>query len=272
MVDATNPYADLIPPAGASATPPVTGQGTPANPYADLIPQRPPNWSITGPWYKGGDVTLPQPLQDFGDVMGENASAGAVLPMARMEAQQKGQTLDLPTQMAQLNAAKTRLGPVGSGVAETLGSIASPTSLLNWVPIPGVGGVLAGASHEGLKSYFEGGDAAGDALKGGISGGLAHGVSSVLANPHLLAGAADLLGTGGGMAAVHGLFGDSPAATMLGGQWGSRVVQPLVKKLEEGGGSLANALRPYLTTAIQGPASAIQQTPGNPWSQWVPGQ
>jgi hypothetical protein len=185
--------------------------------------------------------------------------------MARWESQARGQPLDLQTQLAQLDAAKARLGPVASGVADTLGYYASPTTLLNAIPV--AGGGLAGASHEGLKSYFEGGDVAANTLKGGITGLGGTGIAHVLSSPSILSKAVDVGGAGLGMTALHGAFGDSPVATLLGGQMASRWVQPLVKRIEEGGGSWASKLRPYLAAAIQGPASAVQQAPGNPWSQ-----
>lgn len=212
-------------------------------------------------------MTLPQSWQDFGNIAGEQASAGASLPMERATSPTP---LDLQTQLARLDAARTRLGPKASGVADTLGYYASPTTLLNAVPY--IGGTAAGASHEGLKSYFEGGDVPASILKGAATGALSTGIANVLSSPALLSKVIDAGGTGLGMTAAHGLFGDSPAAAMSGAQMASRWVQPLVKRVEEGGGPLANALRPYLAAAIQGPASALQQAPGNPWSQWISGQ
>ena len=210
-------------------------------------------------------MTLPQSWQDFGNIAGEQASAGASLPMARAESQAKGQPLDLSTQLAQLDAARTRLGPTASGVADTLGYYASPTTWLNAIPY--AGGGLAGATHEGLKSYFEGGDVAANTLKGGVEGLGGTAIAHVLTNPKILS---KMLEAGGMTAAgtvAHGLFKDSPAATFLAGNLASKWVQPLVKRVEESGGGVMQALRPYLAAAIQGPASAVQAAPGNPWSQ-----
>jgi hypothetical protein len=50
----------------------------------------------------------------------------------------------------QAEAARQRLGPAAAGSADVVGSILSPTTLLN--AVPGVGPELAGAAHEGIKS------------------------------------------------------------------------------------------------------------------------
>jgi hypothetical protein len=269
-VKTANPYDAFDPPATAA---PVTA--APAAPVAGAPPIAHPVAATPAPpavlpwvtnWSHGGDVNLPQSWQDFGNVAGEQASAGASLPMARMEAQQKGQSLDLPTQLAQLAAAKARLGPGASGVADILGYYASPTTLLN--AIPGAGGGLAGASHEGLKSYFEGGDVAADTLKGGLSGLAATGVAHTLASSSVLSKLLDATGTGGAAAIAHSMFGGSPTAAILGGNMANRWVQPAVKWTEEHGGPLLSKLRPYLAAAIQGPALA----PENPLNQWIAGQ
>ena len=254
--------------APAAAPAPVVAAPAPAAPVVKapvaVAPAKPLPWSID--WSKGGEITLPQSWQDFGDLMGEQASAGASLPMARMESQAKGQPLDLSTQLAQLDAARQRLGPTASGVADTLGYYASPTTWLNRIPV--AGGGLGGALHEGLKSYFEGGDVPSSVLKGGVEGLVGTGAAHVLTNPKILS---KVLEAGGMTAAgtiAHALFKDSPAATYLGGSLASKWVQPLVKRVEESGGVMS-ALRPYLAAVIQGPGSALQAAPGNPWSQWT---
>jgi hypothetical protein len=220
------------------------------NPFDVFDAQPTSHWGVN--WK--GDVTFPQPVQDFGNVAG-NEAAMAISPELR----------------AQSAAAKARLGPVASTVAETLGYYASPTTLLNTVPV--AGGLLAGGLHEGIKSKFEGDDWTTAAEKAGIGGatGLAStGIAHVLTSPSVLSKLVDVAGTGGVGALAQSLFSHSPAAGYVGANMGSRWVQPAVKWVENKSGPLVTALRPYVAAGLQGTTSALQPQQG--WSQWVTGQ
>ena len=120
-----------------------------------------PGWSID--WSKpGGQVTMPQSVQDFGDIAGNEAGMG------------------LPGLRVQTDAARQRLGPAASAVADVAGNILSPTTLLNAVPY--VGPELAGGAHEGIKSYAAGNDwktIGEDALGGVAFGALGQGAARI---------------------------------------------------------------------------------------------
>ena len=136
---AVDPWAEFNPV-------PATAGSTQADPWAEFNPTpaggaSPPAAKAPGIDWKSGAITLPQPIQDFGDVMGERASAGFMLPAQALT----GGAPDAATAKTQYDAAKQRLGPVGSTVADTLGYWASPP---NWVlnRVPG-GGAIGGAAQ-----------------------------------------------------------------------------------------------------------------------------
>ena len=139
--------------------------------------------------------------------MGDQASAGLTFPIQRFEGWLHDKPVDNATLKAQQEAERARLGPVTSGVAETLGSYASPTSLFNF--IPGAGGGLAGATHEGLTSALEGDDlraVAANTLKGGVSGLGSTLAAHAITSPNVLSKFVDAAGTGGAASLAHTLF------------------------------------------------------------------
>jgi hypothetical protein len=287
MVDSTNPYADLI-----SKAPTASAAAPTANPYADLIPPqadswetggsnepsiaaranapppRSPDWSVN--WK--GNVTLPQPVQDFGNLMAEQATVGGSFPYQVWESQGTDQPTNLATLKAQSGAERERLGPVASTMADIAGYGLSPVQLLNDVP---GGTMLGGALQEGIKSKLEGDDwmtaykKAREGLAAGVAGST---IAHVLTSPAVLGKLVETGGMGGTALLAHTIFGGSPTATWLGGGAGQRWAEPIVKRVEAG----ASAIDPYIQSGIKnlvrGVASSIQQMPGNPWSQWVTGQ
>jgi hypothetical protein len=98
-----------------------------------MASQKPSNWSLNPQTW---NVPLPQSVQDFGDIAGQRASSGFMLPAETWT----GESPDVATAKARLDAAKERLGPKLSTVADTLGYYASPTNLINGIPV--VGGAL----------------------------------------------------------------------------------------------------------------------------------
>jgi hypothetical protein len=93
------------------------------------------DWSID--WSKGGEVKLPQSVQDWSTLAAQNSWMG--LPGAPGK--------------AQADAARARLDPLTAASADVAGGAISPTTLLN--AVPGVGPELAGGLHEGIKSAVE---------------------------------------------------------------------------------------------------------------------
>ena len=86
----------------------------------------------------GGDSSTGQPAtggswQDWNSVAANESSMGT-----------------LPSLRAQAEAARQRISPSAAASADFVGSVLSPTQLLNGVPV--VGPELSGAVHEGIKS------------------------------------------------------------------------------------------------------------------------
>jgi hypothetical protein len=122
-------------------------------------------WGID--WSKpGGEITMPQSVQDWTNVAGNEAMAYGV-PGLRTAAE----------------AARKRLDPATAASADFAGNLMSPTQLLNVF-----GPEAAGAAHEGIKSYMSQPnwipDAAGaakigeDTAFGAATGGFGRGVAS----------------------------------------------------------------------------------------------
>jgi hypothetical protein len=218
--------------------------------------QSQPGWGIdwNNPWYKGGPaLKAPQSVQDFGDIAGNEAMA------------------QNPANYAD---ARKRLGPVASAGADVVGNVLSPTSLL--MALPG-GAPVAGALHEGLKSYAAGNPwstIADDAAAGslfGFGGQLAAKAAPVVL-PQLTKAAIDL-GPAAAMTGVaHKLFGEpyKDVLTALGGY-------ALTRNMSEGAGEAAKKVSEWAPTQqaikslILGGSSAFRQGAG-PWDQWIPGQ
>src|SRR5580698_7323773 len=89
-------YAPLVAPKpeGAASPPPASAQGQPSG------------WGID--WSKGGQVTMPQSVQDFGDIAGNEATMGTFASLK-----------------AQADAARQRLGPAASAGADMTGNVLS---------------------------------------------------------------------------------------------------------------------------------------------------
>jgi hypothetical protein len=182
-------------------------------------------------------------------------------------------------------AARQRLGPAASAVADVAGNLMSPTTLLNAVGGP----VLAGGVHEGIKSYMSqpnwipdaqgmkriGEDTAGGAAWGALGLGAAKAapaVAPVLSRVAVQGGIPTLLGAAG-----HQLFGQGDIyreLTHMAPEFAS------IFALDEAGKSAAamakNAFSsPMARQAIQnlilGGGSAARTAAG-PYDQWIPGQ
>jgi hypothetical protein len=211
-------------------------------------------WGVN---WRTGDVTMPQSVQDFGNVAGNEATMGTLAGL-RTEAQ----------------AARQRLGPAASAGADVAGNALSPTSLL--MGLPG-GAPIAGALHEGIKSYAAGnpwGTIADDAAMGGVSGfgGQLAAKAAPVVLPQLAKATVDL-GPAAAMTAVaHKVFGD-PSKDILGALGG----YALMRNLSEGAGERAKELasspaaQQAIKSLILGGSSAFRQGAG-PWDQWIPGQ
>jgi hypothetical protein len=245
----------------APAAPAATTSAAPIAKQSNFVPDPPAPWSID--WSHGGTVTLPQSMQDFGDIAGERASAGFMLPAETWT----GEAPDVATAKARLDAAKTRLGPQLSTVADTLGYYASPTTLLN--ALPG-GGIAAGALNEGLKSYNEGDNGwtvATHAGEGALAGGAGEVLSRLAVMPKALSNLTDygLSALGGG--ASHLAFGDTvvPGLSLANAFVAHKMAQPAVKWVEENAGRLAS-LQPHLGALATGAGLAVPQTVQDLWN------
>jgi hypothetical protein len=153
-------------------------------------------------------------------------------------------------------------------MADIAGYSLSPVQLLNRLPF---GGALAGGVQEGVKSKLEGDDwttARNKAIEGGAAGLVGSGVARTLTSPAVLGKLVELGGTAEPAGLTHAIFG--PVASILGGGMANRWVQPVVKRVETG--AEPSLIQRAMRNIIQGSSSSIQQTPGNPWSQWVTGQ
>jgi hypothetical protein len=255
------------PDTAVSTAAPVTAAPVTAAPIAkqsSFVPDPPAPWSID--WSKGGEVTLPQSLQDFGDLMGERASSGLLNAAA---AWQNG--ADLATQKAKLDAANQRLGPKLSTLADTLGYYASPTNLLDVFP---GGSAASGAINAGLKSKLEGDDwttASEHAAVGGATGGVASTLSKVATAPKVLSNLTDYTLSGVGAGASHLIFGDTvvPGSSALAGYLTHNAVQPAVKWVEENAARLAPYAR-YVTPLLTGAGLAVPQMVQQLWKDGPP--
>jgi hypothetical protein len=242
---------------------PVAAAPTPAPATPNAAAASPSGWGVKG-WGPGllpqpgfGDVIMPQSVQDFGNVAGNEASM-YLLPGLRTEAQK----------------ARERLGPVAAAGADMAGNVLSPTTLLN--ALPG-GSILAGSAHEGIKSKAQGNDwttAADDAAMGSIAGGVG-GVAAKAAPavlPQLTRGVMDLGPAAAVTMAARKAFGEGyhEILTALGGY-------TLMHNLTEGSGEVVKKLaenpatQQAIKSGILGGSSAFRQGAG-PWDQWIPGQ
>ena len=252
------PAPTPAPASAASAPAPVAA--APVAKQSSFVPDPPAPWSID--WSKGGEVTLPQPVQDFGTVMGERASSGLLNAAA---AWQNG--TDLATQKAQLiDAASNRLGPKLSTLADTLGFYANPINLL--AKFPG-GQAASGAINEGLKSKLEGDDwtTAGErAVQGGLTGGAGEVLSRLAVAPQALSRVTDygLSALGGGLS--HLAFGDTvvPGLSIANAYATHHAIQPAIKWVEANAPRLA-ALQPHLGALLTGAGLSVPQTIQDLW-------
>jgi len=189
------------------------------------------DWSID--WSKGGEVKLPQSVQDWGNIAGNEATMGTIMSLR-----------------AQADAARQRLGPVTAASADVAGNVVSPTTLLN--ALPG-GAPIAGAVHEGIKSYAAGNPwttIADDTATGAISGfgGQLAAKAAPAVLPQLTKAGIEL-GPAAAMTAVaHKLFGEpyKDILTALGGY-------ALTRNMSEGAAEYAKniAASPLTQQAIK---------------------
>jgi len=181
----------------------------------------------------------------------------------------------IPGLRAQAEAARQRLGPVGAASADAAGNFGSPTTALNFVPA--VGPELAGALHEGVKSYMsqpdwwpglQGWEQIGKDTAGGVAGGLVgHGAGAALTNPELFKYGAGAFGTAVAhkfppLFAVQELLGATGAYKAAG-----KVADWTAEKMA------TPAAQAAIRSLVQGgTAAARASSPGPLWDQWVPGQ
>jgi hypothetical protein len=202
---------------------------------------------------------------DWGKVAGNEALMGTI-PYLRTQAE----------------AARQRLGPVAAGSADFAGAATSPSQLLNFFGGPEV----AGAVHEGVKSYMnqpdwvpslQGAEKIGaDAAFGAATGGMGRAVAAAaptLARAGVSGGVP--LASGG---LTHLLFGHSDPyreAANVGGHL--LAIMGMQDMLNEGGKAAGSWVKnsPVTQQAIKslilGGGSAARNAAG-PWDQWVPGQ
>jgi hypothetical protein len=228
--------------------------GAQPQPTSGASPSPDPGWGID--WSKrGGDITMPQSVTDWGNIAGNEAMAGTI-PGLRMAAQE----------------AQKRLDPVTAGSADMAGGALSPTNLFYGVPYAGPG--LAGGLHEGIKSYEQGNDwstIGKDAAAGVAAGYAGQGVAKVAPYvlPQLARGAVDLGPAAAMTYAAHKVFGD-PSKDILGALGG----YTLMHNLSEGAGEASKKLAasPYTQQAIKslilgGTAAARGNGPDSIWDQ-----
>lgn len=249
---------------GSTGAPAVTG-GVDLSPLTSGERSAAPDTPWVTNWSHGGDINLPQSWQDFGNIMGERASSGFMLPAEVAT----GEAPDAATAKARLDAATQRLGPKLSTVADTLGYYASPTNLLNGLPV--VGGALSGAANEGFKSYNEGDDAStiGKHIwQGALTGGTGGALSRLALMPQVISRAADLGMSGLGAAASHLVLGDTvvPGSSALAGYLTHNAVQPAVKWVENNAGRLAARVQNPLEKLLTGVGLAAPQTVQELWN------
>ena len=254
---ATSPAAS-VPSGGATLIDPPTQQSTGGSGQQTAQPSQ--GWGID--WSKGGEVTMPQSVQDWGNIAGNEAMMGT-----------------LPGLRTQADAASKRLDPVTAASANLVGGVLSPTNLLN--ALPG-GAPIAGALHEGIRSYNQGNDwrtiaddAAGGALLGKgaqWSAALAPKVAPIATRVAVQGGIPTVLGAIG-----HSVFGHGDAYREL-----AHMVPEFASifALDEAAKSTAakmgNALntpaaRQALQSVILGGGAAARQGAGQPFDQWMTG-
>jgi hypothetical protein len=222
--------------------------GAQPQPTSVAAPSPDPGWGVHG-WT--GDVTMPQPVTDWGNIAGNEASM-SMLPGLRTQAA----------------AARQRLDPATAASADVAGGALSPTSLL--APIPYVGPPLAGALHEGIKSYEQGNDwsTVGKDTIAGAGGGLVGlGVGKALTSPELFKYGAGALGT----AAAHKVPALFSGQELLGATGAYKAAGKAADWAGEKMSSPA-AQAAIRSLVLGGTAAARASSPGPLWNQWVPGQ
>jgi hypothetical protein len=237
---------------------PVAAAPAPAPADPNAAAASPSGWGIdwSNPWYKGGPaLTVPQSVQDFGDIAGNEAMA---------------------QNPANYAAARARLSPEAATSADFVGNILSPTTLLNAVPY--VGPELAGGVHEGLKSYAAGNPwstITQDTAGGGIAGLLGQGVAR--AAPKVLPKLTDEGLKAGITYGAHKLFGGWAGGDVVKEGAGLLGLWAGLDKVGEKAGELVHHVassaptRQAIQNLILGGASSMRQQ-GGPWDQWIPGQ
>ena len=219
---------------------------------------------MTGPGWSG---PTGQQVSDWATVAGSNQPYAAAY--SRATGQQT--PVDIVKMRADVEAARQRLGHVGSATADFAGTTLNPTNLLTRVPAVGPG--LAGAAQSAFTDYGEGKDwptIGKDALVGGALGEASLGLVQPKIAQQGVARAVDI---GGGWG----------AGTLLGHGWGSEYTIPgmlgagaaLHKGAEWLGGRAEQALdNPTARLALQqllyGGAGAAKDA--RDYGSWIPGQ
>ena len=243
-----------VPLVGAPKAPPPVVTSPPSGSGAS---QQPADWSID--WSKGGEVKLPQSVQDWSTLAAQNSLMGLY-----------------PGLNAQADAARKRLDPVTAASADVAGGAISPSTLLNAVPV--VGPELAGGVHEGLKSYAAGNDwkTIGEDTAGGAAAGLAGqgaALAAAKALPTVIAGGV----TGGAGYLGHKLLGGFAAGDLMKEAPGLMGLYKMVDKTADWAGEKGKdlisspAAQQAIKNLVLGAGSAFRQGTGS-YDQWIPGQ
>lgn len=225
-----------------------------------MASQKPSNWSLNPQTW---NVPLPQSVQDFGDIAGERASSGFMLPAEVAT----GEAPDVATAKARVDAAKQRLGGPASTVADTLGFYANPLNLLSVVP---GGQAVSGGLNAGLKSYNEGDDwktIGTNAGEGLAAGGLGEGLSRLAVMPKTLGAITDYGLSGLGGAASHFFLGEPfPGTSAITALATHKLVQPAAKFAEETVAPWLAKGREHLAALATGAGLAVPQTVQDLWN------